>query len=99
MPGNACLNDIHPGQYGFVVSLLTEGNMRRRLLDIGLTPGTRVDCLGRSPLGDPTAFLIRDAVIALRAKDCENVLIQNEPLKGSNCYGTDKKCSDNKYFG
>lgn len=49
--------------------------MRRRLLDIGLIENTEVECLGRSPGGDPSAFLIRGAVIAIRSEDCGNILI------------------------
>ena len=49
--------------------------MRRRLLDIGLIENTDVECLGRSPAGDPSAYLIRGAVIAIRAADCRDILI------------------------
>ena len=52
--------------------------MRRRLQDIGLIEGTVVECLGKSPLGDPTAFLIRGAVIALRREDAGRVLVRLE---------------------
>ena len=44
-------------------------------MDIGLTENTAVECVGRSPAGDPTAFLIRGAVIALREEDCKNILV------------------------
>ena len=71
-----CLYDIEPGQQARVISLLSEKSMRRRLMDLGLTPGTLVECLGRSPFWDPSAFLIRGAVIALRKKDCKDILIQ-----------------------
>ena len=49
--------------------------MRRRLQDIGLVKNTCVRCLGRSPGGDPSAYLIRGAVIAIRAADCRDILI------------------------
>ena len=49
--------------------ILHTGDMRRRLQDIGLIRGTSVECVGRSPLGDPAAFRIRGAVIALRDSD------------------------------
>ncbi len=75
MNENACLNDIIPGQCAKIKCLTMSGGMRRRLLDIGLTENTDVECVGRSPAGDPTAFLIRGAVIALRSEDCENILI------------------------
>lgn len=71
------LDDLAPGCHAIVTALLSSGGMRRRLLDMGLTPGTQVDCLGKSPLGDPTAFLIRGAVIALRRTDCRDILIED----------------------
>lgn len=67
------LFDIKPGQYGIVDALETEGAMRRRLLDIGLVENTRVECLGRSPSGDPSAYLIRGAVIAIRSEDSRKI--------------------------
>ena len=73
-----CLNDIEPGQTAKVRELLSTGSIRRRLLDIGLIENTEVECLGRSPAGDPSAFLIRGAVIAIRREDCRNILIVNE---------------------
>jgi ferrous iron transport protein A len=50
--------------------------MRRRLLDIGLAENTVVECVGRSPSGDPAAYLIRGAVIAIRK--CDGRLIRVE---------------------
>ncbi len=73
--GQLCLNDIRPGEYTYIKELRTTGRMRRRLLDIGLIENTRVQCIGRSPGGDPTAFLIRGAVIALRSEDCTGIVI------------------------
>lgn len=70
-----CLNNIAPGQHAVVSALQSTGSMRRRLLDIGLIENTDVECLGRSPGGDPSAFLIRGAVIAIRSEDCKNILI------------------------
>lgn len=70
-----CLNDIKPGQTAKVKELLSTGSIRRRLLDIGLIENTEVECLGRSPAGDPSAFLIRGAVIAIRSEDCRDILI------------------------
>lgn len=70
------LNDIKPGQTAFVKELLSTGSIRRRLLDIGLVEDTPVECLGRSPGGDPSAFLIRGAVIAIRSEDCCNIMVK-----------------------
>ena len=69
------LNDINPGEHAVVSTLLSTGSMRLRLLDIGLVENTDIECLGRSPGGDPTAFLIRGAVIAIRSEDCQNIIV------------------------
>lgn len=69
------LNNMKPGQTARVLALNTKGSMRRRLLDIGLIEDTVVECLGRSPAGDPTAYLIRGAVIAIRSEDGQTVLV------------------------
>lgn len=50
--------------------------MRRRLMDIGLIVGTRVTCVGRSPGGDPAAYAIRGAIIAIRDRDSTEVIIK-----------------------
>lgn len=69
------LSSLRPGQRAAVQALSASGPMRRRLQDIGLIQGTVVECLGASPLGDPAAYLIRGAVIALRGQDAAGVLI------------------------
>lgn len=70
------LSCIKPGERAVVSSLNLSGSMRRRLLDIGLIENTDVECIGRSPGGDPSAFLIRGAVIAIRSEDCKNILLK-----------------------
>ncbi len=70
------LNEIMPGGFATVKEIITDGDMRRRLLDIGLIPETRVECIGKSPGGDPKAFLIRGAVIAIRAEDAAGIIVE-----------------------
>lgn len=76
MEQTVSLSDLRPGQRGVVRTLRSTGAMRRRLLDIGLVENTDVKCLGRSPGGDPAAFLIRGAVIAIRDQDGRDVLLK-----------------------
>lgn len=72
------LSELQPGRRGRVRRLMLAGAMRRRLLDIGLIEGTWVECLGHSPCGDPSAYRIRGAVIAIRAEDGRKVLMDRE---------------------
>lgn len=69
------LTELAAGEAGIVSRLHAKSGIRRRLMDIGLIEGTRVECLMFSPLGDPAAYLIRGAVIALRKKDADTVEI------------------------
>lgn len=70
--------DLLPGEKGTVRGLKAESGMRRRLQDLGLTEGTKIACVGQSPLGDPRCFLIRGAAIAIREADCEAVVVEAE---------------------
>ena len=72
------LCDINPGEKARVKKILTTGSMRRRLLDIGLINNTLVECVGKSPLGDPAAYLIRGAVIAIRREDSKKIIVSGE---------------------
>ena len=76
MDKTCSLNDINVGETASVDRLCIHGAMRRRLLDIGLCGGTRVSCVGRSPMGDPSAYLIRGAVIAIRSKDGKRIMVR-----------------------
>ena len=75
MGWHSCLCDLQPGESGLVKELRLAGSQRRRLLDIGLVNNTLVECLGRSPADDPSAYLIRGAVNALRAQDCRQIIL------------------------
>ena len=70
------LDNIVPGQRATVSELTATGAMRRRLLDVGLVNDTEVECLGRSPGGDPSAYLVRGAVIAIRREDCRSIIVR-----------------------
>ena len=73
------LSSLRQGQSARVRSLRASGSMRRRFQDLGLIEGTLVECLGRAPLGDPCAYLIRGAVIALRKCDADAIAVEALP--------------------
>lgn len=72
------LNELQAGECGIVTEIHTTGTMRRRFLDIGLIEGTRVMCVGKSPSGDPAAYRIRGAVIAIRSDDARRILVRRQ---------------------
>ena len=69
------LTDLKIGETARVNKLELTGSMRRRVQDIGLIEGTEVECVLKSPGGDPIAYQIRGAIIALRNEDSLNILV------------------------
>ena len=76
MSQNCSLNELNPGETAVVKELKTRGSISRRLLDIGLVKDTKIECVGKSPAGDPAAFLIRGAVIAIRSEDMKDIVVR-----------------------
>lgn len=70
------LNKLPIGNKCKVNRLDATGTIRRRFLDLGLINGTEVESLGQSPSGDPIAYLIRGAVIAIRSEDASKILVE-----------------------
>lgn len=70
------LNSLSVGEKCRVKELISDGLTRRRMLDLGLIHNTVVESLHQSPSGDPVAYLIRGAVIALRSEVASMVLVE-----------------------
>ena len=70
------LNLLPLGRTGKVKALTADGIVRRRMLDLGLIANTPVEAMQKSPSGDPTAYFIRGAVIALRSEEAEKILVE-----------------------
>lgn len=79
------LDELKPGESCIVIKNLSKGSIRRRFQDIGLIEGTSVTCLHASPPGDPCAYLIRGAVIAIRKKDSCSILVQISTQSSASC--------------
>jgi DtxR family Mn-dependent transcriptional regulator len=58
------------------ISRVSRGNERRRFLDLGILPGTVITAEISSPGGDPTAYRIRDALIALRREQADLITVR-----------------------
>lgn len=70
------LNFLPIGKKARVKLLTSEGMVRRRMLDLGLISDTEVEALQQSPSGDPIAYWIRGAVIALRSEEASKILVE-----------------------
>ncbi len=70
------LSHLPPGRSAVVVAINTDGLIRNRLLDLGLVPSARVESIRKSPAGDPVAYKIRGAVIALRSEESRQITVR-----------------------
>jgi DtxR family Mn-dependent transcriptional regulator len=73
------LSQLRPGQSGKVLGLTSacRGVERRRLLDLGFVAGTQVRVEMVSPAGDPTAYLVRGTVVALRREQANLIRVES----------------------
>ncbi|HIZ73496.1 MAG TPA: ferrous iron transport protein A [Candidatus Gallimonas intestinavium] len=63
---NKLLSEFSVGERGVVTSVSGEGKMRRRLFDMGVTPGAEIFLRKKAPLGDPLEVTIRGYELTLR---------------------------------
>ncbi|HWQ43567.1 MAG TPA: FeoA family protein [Desulfosporosinus sp.] len=72
------LSTLKLGEKSNVIHLDVKGLLRRRILDLGIVPGTVLTCIGKAPAGDPIAYLVRNTVIALRSEDANQIYIDSK---------------------
>ena len=70
------LKDLKPGKSGVVLAVSGEKALRRRLLEMGITPRTTVTVKKAAPMGDPIELLLRGYVLSLRLADAEKIAIE-----------------------
>ena len=69
------LKDLKTGQSGIVERLEGTGALRRRLIDMGVTPGTRIQTKTIAPLGDPIKVILRGYELSLRRDDAAKIYL------------------------
>lgn len=67
------LNELKPGKSAVVLAVNGEGALRRRLLDMGLTPKTKLFMRKVAPLGDPMEIKLRGYELTLRLEDATKI--------------------------
>ena len=72
------LDLLEPGHSGIIATIGGEGALRRRLLDMGLTPNTKVTVRKVAPMGDPIELYLRGYVLTLRKDDAVKITLKEE---------------------
>ncbi len=72
------LSDFSVGELGIIAKVDGEPRIKRRLFDMGVTPGTQVFLRKKAPLGDPLEVTIRGYELTLRKTEAERVLMEDK---------------------
>lgn len=77
-PAPACaavrrLDQLVPGERGVILHLDPAAGLERRLMELGLVPGTPVEVVRRAPFGDPVEIRVRDVSLSLRRTETSHI--------------------------
>ncbi|WP_028588405.1 FeoA family protein [Desulfocurvus vexinensis] len=78
MPQPLRLRELQVGQRAVIHTVSAQGELGRRIRDMGLVPGAQVEIVGRAPLKDPVALRMQGFTLSLRNNEADFVLV--EPL-------------------
>lgn len=73
---NKLLSDFTVGESGKIIAVSGEGRIRRRLFDMGVTPGAELTMRKKAPLGDPIEITIRGYELTLRKTEASCVEVE-----------------------
>ena len=74
--GERRMSELALGASARITGLEATGELRRRLVELGFFEGERAAKVLVSPLGDPSAYLVRGAVTAIRNADAARVIVE-----------------------
>jgi ferrous iron transport protein A len=72
------LRQMNVHQKGVISKVMANGELGRRIRDMGLVPGIPIQVQGRAPLKDPVAIRVRDFTLTLRNNEADDILVEVE---------------------
>lgn len=72
------INDLSVGESALILSINCKGAMKRRLIDMGITPGVKVTLYKIAPLGDPLELKLRGYMLSIRRSEAKNIFVKRE---------------------
>lgn len=76
MGSQLCLRQVPLKGKGRITSVSAEGELGRRIRDMGLVPGVEVEVVGRAPLKDPVALRLKDFTLTLRNNEADHIMVE-----------------------
>lgn len=75
MPDPLSLRSLQKGQLAVISSITAEGELGRRIRDMGLVPGAEIQVIGRAPLEDPVALRLMGFTLTLRNREADYIMV------------------------
>ncbi len=70
------LNDLRPGESGIITQIQLSGAMKHRLIELGVTTGSKITMLRSAPLGDPVEYSILGYNLSIRRHEAKKIIIE-----------------------
>ena len=74
------INDMKIGEYGVVTGLGCAGALRRRIIDMGITPGAKVIMRKAAPMGDPLEINVRGYELSIRRSEAKEITVETQEM-------------------
>lgn len=78
MTNTVSLRSLQKGQKAVIAGISAEGEMGRRIRDMGLVPGVEIQVIGRAPLEDPVALRLMGFTLTLRNKEADYISVTTQ---------------------
>lgn len=69
------LNNLNINEEALIVLNAIKTPNKKNIINLGVTEGSKIKCLYRSPFKDPTAYEIKNTILAIREEDSKNIMI------------------------
>lgn len=76
MNNEISLSKVNLNEEYVIIKILLDDNIKQRIYDLGLIENTIIKAVYKSPFNDPVAYLVRGAIIAIRNKDADNIIVR-----------------------
>lgn len=69
------LSNLKLNTCGYIKEINCNNSIKRRLLDLGLVPNTKIVPILKSVSGDPIAYEVRNIILAIRKQDADKIIV------------------------
>ena len=76
MNNEISLSKVNLNKEYVIIKILLDDNIKQRIYDLVLIENTIIKAVYKSPFNDPVAYLVRGAIIAIRKKDADNIIVR-----------------------